>query len=283
MAPRFGVTSYLWTAEFGPAQLPLLARLKRAGFDGVEIPVFRPAGFPAETIRRGFDAEGLRVTVSAVLLPGYSLTADDLDVRRRSVAHVRDIVHVAAELGASVVAGPLYSPVGVFSGHRRTDDEWRRAIEAYQMLGPALAADGVVLAVEPLNRFESYFLNTMADGAALCDAVAHPNVGLLFDTFHANIEEKDVAAACRAAGRHIKHVHTCENDRGTPGTGHVDWPGVFGALQAIGYDGWLTIEGFGFALGDVSVAASIWRDIEPASESIAFDGLAFLKRCAAGR
>ena len=136
----------------------------------------------------------------------------------------------------------------------------------------------MTLAIEPLNRFETFFLNTIDDGVALCEAVDHPRVGLLFDTFHANIEAKDVARACLTGGRHIKYVHTSENDRGTPGSGHVDWPGVFRALSAIGYDGWLTIESFGFSLGDLSAAAAIWRDIESSPEVIAFEGIEFLKR-----
>jgi D-psicose/D-tagatose/L-ribulose 3-epimerase len=150
-------------------------------------------------------------------------------------------------------------------------------IEGHQAIAPTLAEHGVSLAIEPLNRFETYFLNTVADGVALCDAIGSPNVGLLFDTFHAGIEEKSVARACRAAAGHLKHVHTSENDRGTPGSGHVDWPGVFAALRDSGYAGWYTIESFGFALGDLSAAASIWRDIETDPERIAFDGIRFLK------
>jgi D-psicose/D-tagatose/L-ribulose 3-epimerase len=280
---QFGVTTYIWSAEFTPAQLPVLPRLKRGGFDGLEIPVFRPAGFETGYIRKALDDHGLACTASAVLLPGFSLVSGDADVRRKSLAHVRDIIHVVSDLGGTIVAGPLYAPVGDLPGRRRTPDEWQRAIEAYQDLGSTLDADNVILAIEPLNRFETYFLNTVTDGVALCEAVAHPKVGLLFDTFHANIEAKHIPAAVREAGRHIKYFHTSENDRGTPGTGHVDWPGVFDALEAIGYDGWLTIESFGFALGDLSAAAAIWRDIEATPEAIAFDGVAFLKRSLAAR
>jgi D-psicose/D-tagatose/L-ribulose 3-epimerase len=183
-----------------------------------------------------------------------------------------------SEVGAKLFVGPMYSPVGFLPGRRRTTDEWKRAVESYQALAPAFARHGVTLAIEPLNRFETFFLNTAADGAALCAEVNHPNIGLLIDTFHANIEEKNVAAAYRTAGPWLKHVHTCENDRGTPGTGHVDWPGVFEALRAVNYDAWLTIESFGFALGGISAAASIWRDIERSPESIAFDGVRFLKQ-----
>jgi D-psicose/D-tagatose/L-ribulose 3-epimerase len=176
-----------------------------------------------------------------------------------------------------MIAGPLYSPVGYLPGRRRTADEWEWAIEGFQSVGDALTQNNVTLAIEPLNRFETFFLNTAADAAALCDRIDHPNIGILFDTFHANIEEKDIAAGYRTVGRHLKHVHTCENDRGTPGSGHVEWASVFQALRDLNYDGWLTIESFGFALGDISAAASIWRDIERTPESIAFDGIKFLK------
>jgi D-psicose/D-tagatose/L-ribulose 3-epimerase len=135
----------------------------------------------------------------------------------------------------------------------------------------------MVLAIEPLNRFETYFLNTAADAALLCDQINHPDIGILFDTFHANIEEKDIAAGIRTVGRHLRHVHTCENDRGIPGSGHVGWTAVFQALRDLRYDGWLTIESFGFNIGDISAAAAIWRDIEMTPDSIAFEGVKFLR------
>lgn len=275
---KCGVTTYIWSAEFTREQLSVLPVLAEKGFDGIELPVFRPSGFETRYIREALAASDLRCTVGAVLLPGFSLVTEDVTVRQQSLNNVRDIIHVVADLGADIVAGPLYTPVGELPGRRRTAEEWKRAIDAYQQLTPTLDADGVTLAIEPLNRFETYFLNTMEDGVALCDAVNHPRVGLLFDTFHANIEAKDVAAALVRGGRHVKYIHTSENDRGTPGSGHVDWPGVFRAVEAIGYDGWLTIESFGFSLGDLSAAAAIWRDIETTPEAIAFDGVAFLKQ-----
>jgi D-psicose/D-tagatose/L-ribulose 3-epimerase len=275
---KLGVNTYIWSADFTPARLSLLDTIKAHGFDGVEFPIFRPHLFEAAPIRRACERLGLEPTTVASLLPDLSLIADDADVRRKTVTHLRDAIRVTADLGATQFAGPLYAPVGYLPGRRRTADEWQRAIECYQQLGETLDENGVTLAIEPLNRFETYFLNTVADGVALCEAVGHPRIGLLFDTFHANIEEKHLGQALRAGGRHIRHVHTCENDRGTPGTGHIAWSDVFAALHAIGYDGWLTIESFGFALGDLSAAAAIWRDIEPAGpESIAFDGIRFLR------
>lgn len=275
---KFGVNTFIWTANFDRSTLPLLPAIRSAGFDGVEVPLFNPAQFAASDIRRGLADNGLECTICSILTGGMNIISDDAAVRQKTLAHMRDCAKAAADVGAGIIAGPLYSPVGLFTGRRRTADEWKRAVDCYQSLGPTLAAHRVTIALEPLNRFETYFLNTAADAVALCDAIDHPNVGILFDTFHANIEEKDIAAAYRTVARHLKHVHTCENDRGIPGTGHVDWPGVFQALRDIRYGGWLTIESFGFALGELSAAASIWRDIAPSPEAIAFEGVKFLKR-----
>jgi D-psicose/D-tagatose/L-ribulose 3-epimerase len=255
----------------------LLPLIKARGFDGVEIPIAQPGAFKTAEVRRALEANGLGCTVCSVILQEYNLVSDDAGVRKRTVTHVEDVVKVAADLGATLVDGPLYSPVGYLPGRRRTDDEWQRAIEGYQMIAPTLVKSGVTLAIEPLNRFETYFLNTAADAIALCDAVNHPSVGVAFDTFHANIEEKNIAEACRAVGRHLKHVQVSENDRGTPGSGHVAWAAFFKVLAELGYDEWLTIESFGPNLGAFSSAVCIWRDIEPSPENIAFDGIEFLR------
>ncbi len=274
---KFGVNAFIWTASFSRADLHLLPVIKEHGFDGVEIPIFQPGDFDAAGIRRGLEENGLECTVCSVMPDGLAIFSEDAGVRQKALTHLEACAKAIAEVGAKLFVGPMYSPVGFLPGRRRTKDEWKRAVESYQSLAPALARHGVTLAVEPLNRFETFFLNTAADAAALCAEVNHPNIGVLLDTFHSNIEEKNIPAAYRTVDRWLKHVHTCENDRGTPGTGHVDWPGVFEALREVNYDGWLTIESFGFALGGISAAASIWRDIERSPESIAFDGVRFLK------
>jgi D-psicose/D-tagatose/L-ribulose 3-epimerase len=136
------------------------------------------------------------------------------------------------------------------------------------------------LAIEPLNRFETYFLNTAEDAALLAQEVSHPNFGILYDTFHANIEEKSIAAGLIKVGKYLKLIHTCENDRGIPGSGHVEWESVFSAIRQLEYNGWLTIESFGFTLGDLSAAAAIWRDIETSPSAIAYEGVRFLRQAA---
>jgi D-psicose/D-tagatose/L-ribulose 3-epimerase len=280
---KLGVNTLIWSAEFNAAQLSLLPPIKAAGFDGVEVPLFNLAEFPTGIIRKGLEANGLECAVCSIVPNGMSLISEDDGVRRRTVQLLQDVIKATAEVGATILCGPLYSPVGYLPGHRRTADEWRRGIDSYRALAPTLAAHGVSMALEPLNRFEAYFLNTTVDAVALCNEVNHPNVGLMIDTFHCNIEEKDIAAAYRLAGPHLKHVQTSENDRGTPGSGHVEWTAVFQALADVGYDGWLTIESFGPRLGEFSAAVAIWRDIEPTPDAIAFDGIKFLRKALAAR
>ena len=275
---KFGVNVLIWTANFTPEHLSLLPEIKRRGFDGIEVPIFSPADFCASDIRRGAEQNALECTACSVIPRGLSVGSDDSSVRQKALTHIETCVKMIADAGAKILAGPLYTPVGYLPGRRRTADEWKWAVDSFQSLGPMLEQYGVTIAIEPLNRFETYFLNTAADAAALCDAVNHPSIGILFDTFHANVEEKDIGQGYRTIGRHLKHVHTCENDRGTPGSGHVEWIDVFGALRDLRYDGWLTIESFGFAMGEISAAASIWRDLAPTPESIAFEGVKFLKK-----
>ncbi len=274
---RFGINTLLWSGSVGSAEIARLPALKAAGFDGVEVPIFDPASFPASGLRRALEASGLACTAVSIVPGGAGLADGDRANRERSEAHVRAAIDRAAEAGIALLSGPMYTAVGYLPGRRRTGDEWARAVESWQRLAPYAASAGVTIGIEPLNRFETYFLNTAADGAAFCDAIGHPAVGLLVDTFHANIEEKTIGGALRAAGPYLKHLHTCENDRGIPGSGHVAWPEFFATAAELGYDGWLTIESFGFALGEISTAAAICRDLAPSPDAIAFDGLRFLR------
>jgi D-psicose/D-tagatose/L-ribulose 3-epimerase len=274
---KFGVNTFIWSGTFDSSNFGLLPTIKEAGFDGVEIPLLRPKDLQAASIRKAVEANGLESNCCTALVDGLSLISDSSDIRQRTRQHLQDVAKAAAEAGAKIVCGPLYSPVGYLPGRRRTGEEWKWAVEGFQSVGETLAANDVTFAIEPLNRFETYFLNTAADAAQLAKEIGHPNIGILFDTFHANIEEKNIAAGYITVGPYLKHVHTCENDRGIPGSGHVEWKEVFHALRSLNYDGWLTIESFGFAIGDLSAAASIWRDIERTPESIAFDGVRFLK------
>lgn len=274
---KFGINTLLWTAAFGEEHLHLLPKFKQWGFDGVEIARFSFDGFPAAKIRAALADEGLECTFCSALTGETSLISGDAGVRAAARDFLREGIRTAAELGAKVFLGPFCGPVGKLTGQRPTDDEWKYAVEGFASLGADLDACDVRLAHEPLNRFETYFTNLSADVYRLCEEAAHPRLGILFDTFHANIEEKDSAVAIRNVAARLHHVHTCESDRGIPGTGQVHWDTVLPALQEIGYEGWLVIESFGSRIPEIAAAACLWRDVAPSAEAIAADGLRFLK------
>jgi D-psicose/D-tagatose/L-ribulose 3-epimerase len=274
---KFGVNTYIWGPTFGRADFHLLPRIEAGGFDGIEVPILDPAAFEAGAVGRELDRIGLARTAVAIVPGGSSLAASDAAVRQRARDHLAACINAAADLGATMLSGPMYTPVGFLTGQRRTSEEWKWTVDSWQRLTPVVQAAGIEVSIEPLNRFETYFLNTAADAARLCREIDSPRVGILFDTFHANIEEKSIGAALREAAPFLKHLHACENDRGVPGSGHVAWPEFFSTVAELGYDGWMTIESFGFSLGALSAAAAIWRDLAPTPEAIAFEGVKFLR------
>jgi len=279
---KFGVNTFLWTANFDRSTLSVLPRIQEWGFDGVEFGTFAFDTFPAAEAKNMLADLGLGCTVCTALIGNQSLATEDAGVRKATRDLLLRAIEGTAAVGAKTLAGPFCSAVGYLPGRRRTEDEWKRAVEGLQSLGDALTAHGVTLAVEPLNRFETFFLNTAADSAKLCDQVNHPQVGVLFDTFHANIEEKNLATGLADVGRHLRHVHSCENDRGTPGSGHVEWPILFDILRKQNYNEWLVIESFGFSIKEIAAAACIWRDLAASPDAIAADGVKFLQKMARG-
>ena len=277
---KFAANTLIWTAHFDRPHLDLIPQIAAHGFDAIEIARFNWDGFPAAEIRKAAAVSGIGV-LTCTAMPGLSLIHEETAEREKAIAYLKQAVQCCAEVGGKVLVGPLFSPVGTHFGRRRTDEEWKRQIDSLQSLVPTLDATGVTLAVEPLNRFETFFLNTMSDAVRMCEEVGSPKAGILYDTFHANIEEKSQAFAIHTAGKWITHVHTCENDRGIPGSGHIEWPDVFTALKEVGYDGTCSIESFGFRIPELIAPACIWRDFAPTPESIAWEGLPFLKQALA--
>ncbi len=273
---QFGVNTLIWSGSFEPDKYPIDA-LKEVGVDGLEIPVFDPSTLDAAAARRTCEAHDFNLHFCSVNPDGMNPISDDAGVRARTLEHWKTVVATAAEAGADQIAGPTHAPVGHLPGRRRNDDEWKWGVEMHQALDETLADAGVTMAVEPLNRFETYFLNTAADAVRFVQEIGSPRIGILLDTFHQNIEDKDVPEAYTTCGEHLLHVHTCENDRGTPGSGHVDWTGVLAAIKATGYDRWLTIESFNSHIPELSAATAIWRDLADSMDDIAIDGTRFLR------
>ena len=280
---RFSVNTFMWTPAFAEADLPLLEQIKDWGADEVEIARSDLDEFPIAPIRRELERLGLSCTLSASPpTTELSLIHDDPDCRRRAIGHLRRAIDIAAELGARLLVGPLYARVGWFTGARPTTDQFRWAVEAFQAVGDALDAAGLELALETMNRFESFFLPTAAEGVRLCEAVGHSKVGLLLDTAHMVIEEKSLSQAVRTAGRWLKHMQTSDSDRGTPGEGAIiDWSGLFRALDEVGYDGACAIESFPTRNEQAAANVWAWRDFAASPEALARDGVAFLRRAQA--
>jgi D-psicose/D-tagatose/L-ribulose 3-epimerase len=271
-----GINTMVWTGNFSVRNLALLDTIRAAGFDVAELAVFDFPALDCGAVRSALEANGLACTATSALPENMSLLDAGAEVRRRTVEWLRRAVETVAQVGASVLAGPFYAPVGFLPGRRRTTDEWNYAVEGLRQVGEAIAGSGVRLAIEPLNRFETYFLNTAADALRLYREVDHPSVGVLFDTFHANVEEKDIPAALQSLGAALYHVHLSENDRGVPGTGHVPFPQVFDALKQMNYAGAAVVESFATTIPEIARAAAIWRDLYPSSDSFAADSAAFL-------
>ncbi len=275
---KVGMNLLLWTPAAGDEDCGLLDNLKAWGFDGVEFPMFDPVCSPWEALGRHADDLGLGRTACTIVQEEANPVSEDAAVRQAGCDHLKRCIDSCVQLGAETLAGPLYSPCGRLMGRGPTEDELDRCAEIMREAASHAEQAGVLLALEPLNRFETYVFNSVADSVAMCEKVGMKSFGILFDTFHANIEEKEIDAAIRGGGQHIFHIHISENDRSTPGKGHVPWAGVFKAIQEIGYDGWLTIEAFGRAMPEVAAATCIWRSMFDTQERLAREGLGFIRK-----
>ncbi|MDW4498931.1 sugar phosphate isomerase/epimerase [Sulfitobacter sp. D35] len=274
---QIGMNMFLWTTNVGRDHEELLADIRATGFDGVEIPVFEGGPDDYAGLARMLDGLDLdRTAVSALGDPAFDLVSADAQVRAAAVARMKEVVDCTAALGAQVVAGPLHSVLGQFSGSGPTEDELERAANSLRQVGEHAAAAEVIVALEALNRFECYLVNTMDDLAALLRRIEHPNLRAMYDTFHANIEETDPQGALRRNADDVVHIHISENDRGVPGRGNIPWDETFATIRDIGYDGWLTIESFGRGLPDLAAATKVWRDFAESPEAVYREGYAHI-------
>ena len=274
---KFGMNMLLWTDNLTEAHRPVLERLKSFGYDGVELPIFdlNPDKFAA--IGLWLDDLGLERTAVTCRGNDDNPISPDAKVRQLGIDNNKRVLDCCQAVGANILAGPYHSALGLFSGAGPTADEWKRGVESMRKVAEHASTCGVTLAVEYLNRFECYLLNSAATCAKFIREVEHPSCRMMYDTFHANIEEKNIAEAIRTCAPYTVHVHISENDRSTPGQGHVAWDETFDTLKAVGYDGWMTVEAFGLALPSLVAATKIWRRMYDSEEQLARDSLQFMK------
>jgi D-psicose/D-tagatose/L-ribulose 3-epimerase len=278
---KIGANTMIWAADFTQDDIPLIDKIAAMGFDVIEVLVTSAEPpFNADQVRKRIKDAGLKCSVSASLTAECDLSSADRDVRDRGIGFLRSIVGTAEAIGADIVGGPLYARLGrlKFLSPEVRAQERDRSAAALRQVAKTAEDKGVVLAVEPLNRFESDFLNLAEHAVPFVEAVGSPAVGIQLDTFHMSIEEKDVGAAIRCAKKHLKHMHMSENDRGVPGSGQVRWSEVRQALLDVGYDGYLVIESFNPAIPTLAEFVRIWRPFAPSQDALARDGLQFLRR-----
>lgn len=275
---KIGVSGFAWARHFGPDRLKILAPLHEHGLRGFEVPMFDPNMIDAEPLRREMEKRELECTVCAILPANVNPISPDAGVRARAVEHLKDCIRKTAELGSRLLCGPLYAPIGYLQDRRRTAEEWEWAVTCFQPLGEVLEKHHVDLAIEPVNRSETFFLRKASEAAQLCDRIHHPRIGVTLDTFHANIEEKTIRGAVGDCRTQLKHIHVSENDRGRLGSGHVDFRGLIAELLATGYSGYLMIEGFGFLPGECDSLAGLLGIFDGSPEEIAYGGAEYLRK-----
>ena len=275
----FGINTFLFTSPFTNASARLFPKFKTWGFDGVEIAIENPADIDPAYVRAQLDRHGLICTSICGCFPAGRDLRGTKTQQQASINYLRRLVEMADILGTDIIAGPVYSAVGRAQAVTRSEykNQWRTVRGHLKTVCDHAAAHGKIICLEPLNRFETDFINTVEQGMQMVADVNTPALKLLLDTFHMNIEEKNLADAIRRAGKHVGHFHASASDRGTPGNDHVDWRGAAQALRDIKYDGAVVIESFTQDVKVIARAAAIWRKIEPRRDDIASKGVKFLK------
>ncbi|MDV7085964.1 sugar phosphate isomerase/epimerase [Rhodococcus sp. IEGM 248] len=275
-----GLSSFILASPFTDADMPLFDHVADMGYDLFEVCIEDPAALSAELLAEASQRTGLPISICGAFGPDRDVSHESPANRRAGIEYLEHCIDVAAAVGSPHVAGPMYSATGkarlLPPDERARQRNW--AAESLREVADYAAARGVTLAIEPLNRFETDLVNTVDQGLELCELIDRENVGLMLDTFHMNIEEKSIGQAIRAAGEKVFHFQVSENDRGTPGSGHVPWHETFDALREIDYRGSIVVESFLPTVAEIARAVSLWRPVAPSMDALAREGLAFLRK-----
>ena len=274
---KVGMCLLLWTLHATEEFFPVFEKLKATGFDGVEFDLGQGDAMHWQNIRNELDAQGLKCTTITSVTETTNPISPDPAIRQAAVEQLKWAIDMAAILGSNVIGGPFHSAYKVFSGKGPTDDERKWCADVLSNIADYAKERKIHLALEPINRFETYLCTTVDDTLKIVQLVNHPNVGIHYDTHHSHIEEKNIHDAIMKCGTHIHHVHISENDRGTPGSGLVDWDESFKTLHHINYNKWLVIEAFNTSVPDFAADIHVWRDFSP-EEEIYREGYVFIRK-----
>jgi D-psicose/D-tagatose/L-ribulose 3-epimerase len=276
---KIGVNTWVWTSPFGTRDFGLVPKIKSMGFDIIEVAAEDPSLIDAALLRKTAEEHGLSITICGAFGPSRDVSSDDPAIRQNGADYIVECIRLAQAVGSNLVAGPVYAAVGktrlVSADQKARERAW--CVDNLREVGKVASDAGVTIGIEPLNRFETDMINLVEQAIALIREVGQPAYKVHIDTFHANIEEKSIPEAIRMAGGLLGHFHACENDRGIPGTGHIDWIGVRDALRDIDYDGPVVIESFTPGVVEIAKAAAIWRPLASSQDELARQGARYLR------
>ena len=277
---QFGVSTFVWVSPFNTQSFDLLYKIAEMGYDIVEVAVEDKNIIDWNKLKKTAEKLGLKITISGAFGPNRDISSVNPSVRREGFDYIVDCIQIAADMGSPIFTGPVYSAVGktrmVSSEQKNQERAW--CVENLQKVGEIAKKNGVIIGVEPLNRFETDMINTADQALSLVNEVSSPTIKISLDTFHNNIEEKNIASSIIKIGKDLLcHIQGNESDRGTPGTGNVDWIGIKNALETIGYEGAIVLETFGAPSEELAKADSIWRPLANSPDELASEGLAFYK------
>lgn len=277
MKVTIGMNMLLWGVHITPEHIPVFERLAAAGYDGVEIPISIQTGPELKTMVAACDDLGLARTASAFVGEETNPISPDPAIRAAAEDNLKRSIDGAAAIGADILVGGIYQAHKYFTGQAATQQEWDWCADYLHTCGEYGKRCGVRLGLEFLNRFEVFLINTSAQCKRMVEQVGLDNVGVHYDTHHANIEEPHPRQALQACAGVLNHVHLSESHRGTLGTGQVDWAANFAALKAIDYSGWLVIESFGTRDPALAAAANVWRNAFTSEEEVYGGGIEFIR------
>ncbi|NSW76547.1 MAG: sugar phosphate isomerase/epimerase [Candidatus Atribacteria bacterium] len=279
---KFGVDTFIWTEAFSEKDLWVIDRAKEVGFEVIDIFISHPETFPTEKVKKRVDQVGIEPVTTITLNEKTNLLSPDPKIRANGVKTLKLMVDINLALGSKIIGGVNYAAWGYLTGKPRTEDEWKWSVEAMREVAEYAKEKGdVVIAVEPVQRFETHFLNIAEDAVRYCKDVGIPNMKVHLDSFHMIREERSFRKAVEICGKeYLGYVHVCESDRGVPGTGLVPWKEFFIALKDIGYSGPLVIESFDPSFEELNRMCAIWRRFAESGEALAVEGLKNLKAIA---
>lgn len=273
---NLGIHAYAWCSQWSNETLGLIDKVKNLGMDFIEIPLMCLETFDAAAVKQRLMSVGLEAVTSTVLLGDTDITSDDADIRAKGVEYLKACVHATADIGAKSFSGVIYSQHVKPAAARPTEQNWKYSADCLREVARFAAELGVVIGLEPVNRYETYLVNTCEQAVKLKEMIGEDNVKIHLDTYHMNIEEKSFYEATKLAGKDLIHYHLCENDRGIPGSGLVDWDEIFKALSEINYKGFAALESFVDCTENMNTW--VWRQLAPNGETLLREGVSFIRK-----